>query len=242
MSRYVVSMNLGGTFIPKNVQESHLDSANRWGAEYIQISGPLGESCKSPFGIKMEMFRIGFEPHDHIVWIDGDAVIRSDCPSLFDLVPDGSFGAVCNAQDERQDENLQTIAGLARDWVPSMQCDQSDYFNGGAMVFSGKHLIALAAAFSMSQLICEVHAGKAIGPMAEQTMTNWAVRAMGFPFVMLPASFNRLGVSAWTGKWREDDGTDNYILHLANVPGFDRNTKMDVLSRIEWRVPAEVET
>ncbi|KAA1258175.1 hypothetical protein LF1_06910 [Rubripirellula obstinata] len=82
----------------KNVRESYAAAADRWGAELLWIRQNL--KPVHPFWQKMFVCRHVHETFgsSHVLQLDNDMVIRSDCPSPFDLVKPKQFGIVAERQ------------------------------------------------------------------------------------------------------------------------------------------------
>lgn len=98
MRKVIAVLDLPPRRAPKNVRDSYIAAAKRWGAEVHFIRSPL--QPVHPFWQKM--FVCGhveklFGP-SHVLQLDNDMVIRSDCPSPFDLVPVDKFGIVAERQ------------------------------------------------------------------------------------------------------------------------------------------------
>lgn len=96
--RVIAVLDLPPRRAPKNVRESYEAAAQRWGAELHWIRGDL-QPCH-PFWQKMFVcghVRKLFGP-SHVLQLDNDMVIRSDCPSPFDLVGPKQFGIVAERQ------------------------------------------------------------------------------------------------------------------------------------------------
>jgi hypothetical protein len=96
--RVIAVMDLPPRRAPKNVRVSYEAAAQRWDAELHWIRGDL-QPCH-PFWQKMFVcghVRKLFGP-SHVLQLDNDMVIRSDCPSPFDLVSPKKFGIVAERQ------------------------------------------------------------------------------------------------------------------------------------------------
>ncbi|AMV35356.1 hypothetical protein VN12_24735 [Pirellula sp. SH-Sr6A] len=98
MKRVIAILDLPPRRAVPTVRESVEAAAERWNAELQWIRRPL-QPCH-PFWQKM--FVCGdvakrFGP-SHVLQIDNDMVIRSDCPSPFDLAKPGKFAMVAERQ------------------------------------------------------------------------------------------------------------------------------------------------
>jgi hypothetical protein len=82
----------------KNVRASFEAAAKRWSAKIVWITTPI-EACH-PFWQKMfvcNYVRATCGP-SHVLQLDNDMVIRSDCPSPFELVSSNEFAMVSGRQ------------------------------------------------------------------------------------------------------------------------------------------------
>lgn len=98
MKRVIAILDLPPRRAVPTVRESVEAAAERWNAELHWIRRPL-QPCH-PFWQKM--FVCGdvakrFGP-SHVLQIDNDMVIRSDCPSPFELAQPGQFAMVAERQ------------------------------------------------------------------------------------------------------------------------------------------------
>lgn len=245
--KIVLSINLGGRHTTTNVRESHAHAAGRWGAQYVELTVPTWSQRTDPFGIKLDIHRFPFPPGCRVAMLDGDCIVRADCPSLFDRVPRECMGAVANNQGGAYEAVVDANAGLWWESVAAMMnCaagyDPATYFNGGVLVFSPeRHLdawrladAAVRVALGERGAMRTTATGGAVSPMLEQTAMNVACVALGVPVHLLPPAFNRLGPAAWGCGGAMPD----YVLHLANL-GSLRGDKGAVLAGIDWRTVPE---
>ncbi len=98
MKRVIAVLDLPPRRAVKNARDSFKAAAKRWNAELHWISRPL-QPCH-PFWQKM--FVCGdvtkrFGP-SHVLQLDNDILIRSDCPSPFDLAEPDQFAMVAERQ------------------------------------------------------------------------------------------------------------------------------------------------
>lgn len=227
---YLVTLNVND-WIPANVAESHADAARRWDARYIQIENAPPEGM---YAAKSNLWRLGFKREDRIAWVDGDAIIREDCPSLFDF-PDTHFCAVRSIQSGNpMTPKMAEYFRVAESNQPGAMDDWRDYLNSGVFVLSGRDMWAYRAAWGMAESYRLLLGEPTIGSGVEETALTVAMHTMS-TVAYLDAAYNRLGPSAWAGKWTEDDGSQNYILHLAGGPWADGD-KRERLAAIDWRV------
>lgn len=220
----LLTMN-SGNYIGPNVEASHRAAAERWGAEYVQHT----EGEDDPFGEKIRCQAYMFDRGERVCWIDGDAIIREDAPSPFDLVPAGSMGGVNGlvsaasfASALEWWQRLGHAMGLCLDFP-------RDYLNGGLIVFDSD-MAEIWRSILRWKMVGDMHGGKT-SPMAEQTAFNVFARILGYPIHDLGDRWNVMGSRAWT----DPTMAHGYVYHLACIGPY-RENKRSVLEGIEWRV------
>ncbi len=222
--KILATVNLGGTYIPQNVMESHIAAASRWGAQYLQLTSLWGETDQM-WVAKTRLHRAGFPAEAQVCYIDGDAVIRADCPDVFDLVG-GNFGAVLNPPSyvaEHEWYSMLGKAGITTKFNPEM------YFNGGLLVFTpGMHAPIWEIASTLSCL------ARAYGPLVEQTYLNFGIQAVAPDLTVLPREYNAIGPDVWQG-----DVMNAYIYHFAPTSLVERPDKRARMESIDWRTVPE---
>jgi hypothetical protein len=229
VKRVLLTWNTGGTWIPKNVLESHKDAARRWNAEYVSIE----KATDSPFADKAILLRT-FNGGDQVAWIDGDAIIRFDCPSLFDVVPQDCFGGVPNFQGDTHDGDPWRYAEPDWQWMVErtgrldLFYDPTEFINGGVFVFCPE----------LHHAIWDDEFPKQ--PNAEQTMLNFRADMLGVKRKFLARTFNRIGPQAWA-----PGPMSCFIQHLAAFRFLfnkrRREDRMDALDAIDWTSKARLE-
>lgn len=96
--RVLVTINLGNVLHPES-RASMQDAARRWGADYREITTPLHAGGGRPHWNKTFLHQWArTHGYKRVAYYDADILIRSDCPSLLDLVPAGHLGLVSNDQ------------------------------------------------------------------------------------------------------------------------------------------------
>lgn len=222
MSKAIVTFNVGN-YWPANARYSVLDAAARWGAEVVEMT--------ASDDISRDKFRIHRKINaDRVLYLDADMLIRQDCPSPFDLVPENYFGAVSNYQDdERIDERLE-MDGQAWSWL----CQHL-----GRKDFSARETVngwfLLWAPACHDRIIDQLDAllPDKIPMLAEQAAWGWAFREC---LHLLPHGFNRVGRSVWESSHR----MTSYVYHWANWFEYrGAENKRERIQRTGWMVPVE---
>ena len=162
----------------QNVRESFQHAADRWGAEYVEATRENHPVKLHPATAKLEAFDIC--DADAVFIIDADAIIRSDCPNPFEVLPKGHFSVV--GLSPRVDPGGDILScGNDYEWglmlalpgVEYMPADGWNYFNSGVMLaYREQHKAAMDLAYS----ICRIP--NALG-WIDQTPINYACKRLG---------------------------------------------------------------
>jgi len=137
LGKAVITLNLYGDGMPENIRASQRAAAERWNAEYVEINRPLF-GWHDPFLEKLHLDRHA-APYDRVVYLDRDAIVRADCPNLFEIVPKDHFGAVASEQEghnlpfhiQPKMDPLCRLVGVPIDYA-------TEYINSGVLVFSSQ--------------------------------------------------------------------------------------------------------
>lgn len=220
----IYTLNQSG-YLTDHVRASHEHAANRWGCEYVVLTEGVGQR-QDTFGMKLELHLL---PGDRCAWVDGDVLIRSDCPSLFEVVDERLFGAVPVFQDGTWTERSARVMQQSVDRMSTMldasrRVELTQYVNGGVMVWSQRH-------HSIWEWLSDAMPSGRTGPMDEQTAQNVALVKFETAIQFMPESMNRLGPATWNLTDRMTD----YIHHWARWNEF-RGDKQESMNRVEWRV------
>ena len=125
----------------ESARASFLDASRRWGCHYIEITeAPEGVY---PSLVKLRPFNLG---HDRVFYIDADTVIRGDCPSPFEIFPEGKFVAVRNQQPQMPGESYLACSNtidsdLAKigDRFGKIEFNREKFINSGVWLASKVH-------------------------------------------------------------------------------------------------------
>ena len=209
----VITLNLYGDGMPENVRASQRAAAERWGAEYVEITRPLF-GWHDPFLEKLHLDRHA-AAYDRVVYLDRDVVVRADCPSLFDLVPETHIGAVASEQDghhllfhiQPKMDPLCRLVGVPMDYA-------TEYINSGVLVFSPHiHQPAFEAARCLHGITSERS-----WEVYDQGCLGLGIKWSGTPLHLLPPEFNRCGERLWD-HWTPK--MDSYIWHFCGKKTWD---------------------
>lgn len=170
--------------------------ASRVGADFISISESL--FCPAmPGWEKLQLGKI-LDTHERVVFIDADAIVRSDTPNLFNLVPVGSVGgfrptsAWWGANGKYFYEHHSKQFG-----VPTPANDGS-YINTGVMVLDQTHRPILVAP------PCFPNSGN-----YEEPWINIQIQTQRIPVTELSWHYNNTGFTRWGYRPKRA-----YIMHF----------------------------
>ncbi len=135
MNKYLVTLNFGRDLLVPNSRQSMRHAAARWGATFVEIT----RSSAPGFAAQVRLDHLAPRP-GRVAYYDRDMVIRDDCPSVFELVPEGHFGFVLADQGHLSEEfrrqwNVGPFNHWARALGSTIEYTKEAYFNGGFMVF-----------------------------------------------------------------------------------------------------------
>jgi len=193
MNKYLVTLNApaNDNVLTPNGRQSLLSAARRWGADYIEIASP-------PFPDHHYRSKVHYDkklPEGRICYVDGDVVLRDDCPSPFDIIPEGRLGLVRSHHPSHGGATHHVDNNLPR-WIEGIggigEYDlRTEYPNTGFVVFD---LPTHREMFDEARRISESHWNN-----------NWWCADQGHIF----ASYKRLGIQPiWLPPMIQHNGDD----------------------------------
>jgi len=151
-----------------------------------QVRGVCGKRAS------WEKLRMGefLETYDRAIFIDADAVIREDCPSLFDIVPEDSFAGYNEVPWHPTDIMVDRIKRIADFYglVPPLH-DGTQYLNSGVLVASKIH----RDVFKVPKLEYKT-------PLHEQDYINLQLLYKKIKVFRLPWQYHCLVTDGWGPK------------------------------------------
>ena len=127
-------------------------------------------------------------------FFDADALVRVNCPSLFDIVPEGQFGGVLSHQPGHELADRHVLASLPH-WLERHGIRGldpiDDYLNTGVLVFDRP---AHDAVFRTATGSGWEHGDWVI---TDQAMLSAAIHLLEVPLFRLAPQFNRCGDAIW---------------------------------------------
>ncbi len=198
-----------------------VDYAERCGAELIVLQG--GDNLPSPHWIKFALYDLLKKEFSRAVWLDGDILIRSDAPSLFDVVPEDEFGIFNEGYYTPRSICLHEVKKVYDVNLPNW--NGKDYYNTGVMVVSRKH----RHIFKVQDEIKPLR-----NSFGEQTYLNMRLMQSGEKVHLLNHRYNRMCLmDRYLGMTR----LDSFIVHYAGLEVISKQTILEAMLRDidEWK-------
>lgn len=200
MKRNVVCTITVGDFYEKLAHSSHPPLhayAEKCGADFV-VWREL--KTKVPGYTKFEMVRTLLASYERVLFVDTDALVRFDCPNLFELYGPEVFVAFNEEHifPERRASKADFCAELGLP-PPEQWLDSKQYFNTGVFLCSRRHRNLFAP-------------HREIDHFGEQTALNYQLFEHKTDVVQLPHRFNRL---VKTLRLSGECFDDSYIAHFA---------------------------
>ena len=136
VNKYVTTLNTGRNVLYENGRASLREAARRWGADYVELLTMRTPEPRTPYHEKIHIDE-HFGDDCRVLYYDGDIVIRSDCPSPFEIVPPGEFGLVRGHYPSHAGATNhveKTIHGFAERHGVTIDCKE-EYPNTGMILF-----------------------------------------------------------------------------------------------------------
>jgi len=214
-----------GGFLAENSRESFQDACRRWDCDYIEYTGPC--FAGHPAFLKLHAFSLC--PHERIMVLDADTIVRDDTPSPFDMTSPEYFHASQNAQAHHAPHVTEIHKKMAEESIrniltvkPIESLIDADYirdnfFNSGMLIISREyHEPVLSLAVYLSEFV-SAH-------WIDQIPLNIAVFAYLHGYVDMGVAWNRQISSNF-------DHMTDYIYHFSGDP-----RRYDLLNRVNWHM------
>lgn len=139
MSNAIVTLAVGHSPLWEVSHPLMAAYAERIGCDFIKITGEALEKVAA-HSRKLEVAN-SLKTYDRVLFLDGDVIIRENCPDLFELVPEEALGATVEGEPFFKDSSLILadackLYGIEAD---EERLDQEGWFNSGVMVISRCH-------------------------------------------------------------------------------------------------------
>jgi len=200
--------------------------AKKIGADFKMIET---SSSSSPHWEKFQIAKF-LDSYDRIIYLDCDVLIRADCPSLFDVVPDGELGMFNEAPFTLN--RLNSIEEACKAYGIRLNTFDGRYFNTGVMVIPKrwKHLFR-----KPKQELFNFHEQGYLNAMIQFQFNKHGNELRVFE---LDYHFNRMScMDGVTGEER----FDSFIIHYAGFPniqavaGFMERDSLVIKNPKNWK-------
>jgi len=226
-TRFIYAYSEGKRYeLLPNAQASMEAAAERWGATFQPIERP----GRGNFWCQKMRHFLDVCEGDRALYLDGDMLIRADCPNVFDLVPSYKAGFVPVQQDHR---NL--LVHSAMGGVPCVQ--------GGFQLYS-KHQAQHVFNVMLYKQFERLH-----WTGMDQDQIQFMISALSADVCWLPAMFDFIFPPSyskdWIHKalardcWMYKPMLPRYIVHFAgNREGWER--KAGRVKMFDWKLIPEL--
>src|SRR5215469_12429006 len=191
---YIVTMNIGNASVPEAARASMRAAASRWDADFVEVLRPIGAN-RHAFFQKLQLHH-HLPDGSRILYLDGDVLIRQDCPSLFELVPRGHLGL--SRHDHPSNRRMVSqVRGPLADFCETVGVDLDavdDYAHTGMMVFE---LPLHRAFFTEMNSIIDRYGFTPFWVISDQAPVSAARKKLSLPTYWLPPMFQMTGEVLW---------------------------------------------
>lgn len=193
----IVVLNLNN-FLPDIARKAFQAAADRWGAEYVELTEPV----LLPNGRRVHHFwqkalipqSTALEPYARVLQLDADVLVMPNCPNPFDAVPEGKIGVVSRIQAHRPVRAL--IASLTK-FAPGCRTffglepykHETQHLNAGFILYEPKTHASLLRRW----VRCGKRARWKGGIVPEQLALSCLLAHRKSPVYWLSAEFNIVG-------------------------------------------------
>jgi ADP-heptose:LPS heptosyltransferase len=150
-----------------------------------------------------------FDTYDRIAYFDVDILIHPQCPDLFNMVPEGSLGAVPDCPDGRWGNlnRLNEIMAIQQQ-LGSLEWT-SGYFNSGVLIMSKRH----RSLFDHPEIRAQIEV-----QFRDQTLLNYNFRRV-YPaisdFYSLDKKFNAMEINGYSSRGPRANKIMAMVMHFA---------------------------
>lgn len=181
--------------------------ARRTNSDFYSITDNLYP--KTPLFEKIRIHHF-LNDYDQVLYLDVDMIIRKDCPNLFEMISENSFGAYNEGADIEDDgigHRRELMAEVARAaGIPFEFSSQHRYFNVGVMMVGKEHQCLFEEPTKMIPAV-----------MGEQSYINIMIEKKKPNLYHLPKCFNQMPFNR-----SRDYLESSYIVHCAGYSFEDR--------------------
>jgi hypothetical protein len=193
----VCTLNVGRDCIDQNARSSIREAARRWQANYLEILVATGDTKLHHYYQKLRLLD-HLPSNCRVLYLDGDVVIRSDCPSPFAIVPRGQLGWIRSHHPSHAGASshiFQPMADLAKRNGVVVDVKE-DYLHSGLMLFELPQHKDLF--IEVNRIVAE-QGFNSHWPIADQGLFTVARKKLGLEVFWLPPMFQMAGEELWAG-------------------------------------------
>jgi len=213
-----------GGFLAENSRQSFKDACRRWDCDYVEVT-EIVESWH-PALLKLKAFNLC--PHERLMVLDSDTIIRSDTPNPFEFTDPEVFYASQNEQEHfarylgglhrqmAEDSLKRLLDAKPIGHLVDVEYIRDHFFNSGMFIVSRKHHEAV---LSLAFYLC---LGVPHIDWIDQLPLNVAVFALLGGYTDMSTMWNRffpLNINSMT----------DFIYHFAG-----NLRRYDILPRVHW--------
>ena len=213
-----------GGFLSENSRQSFKDACRRWDCDYVEYTTVGGHH---PAFFKLKAFDLC--PHDRIMVLDADTIVRDDTPSPFDMTDPEYFHASQNEQEHQAPHVRRIHQQMALESLKSILTTKpieslvdadyikENFFNSGMLIISREyHQPVMSLAWYLNEYVTS--------NWLDQLPLNLAVFAFLGGYVDMGP--------AWNYQIPQDYKNMNaYIYHFSGDP-----RRYDLLNTVNWHV------
>jgi hypothetical protein len=197
VNKYVATLNTGRNVLHENARASLREAARRWGADYVELLSMRSPDPRTPYHEKIHLDE-HFGDNCRVLYYDGDVIVRSDCPSPFEIVPAGQLGLVRSHYPSHAGATLhveRNIPAFAARHGCVIDC-RDEYANTGLILFeTDSHRAVFAEA---RRMVAEV-GWDDDWAIADQGFLAVAVKRTSAPVFWIPPMLQHAGSDLWQG-------------------------------------------
>ncbi|MCC9655276.1 class I SAM-dependent methyltransferase [Rhodopirellula halodulae] len=197
MTNAIVTLSMKPQIMHPKCRSNYAYIADKWGVELHVLEEPTAKDLEChPHWHKQTICRYVQEnlPHvERVLQLDDDLLFRSDCPNLFDIVPEDKFGA-CSYLPNSRSVRAQNYWSQ-RLGIPSQP--KYLHFNGGMYLYSIERHSELLKSIDAYSLGSRINFDRYGCP--DENATCVKLLHEGVPIYSIPMHFN-----TWYPKFRRE--------------------------------------
>lgn len=211
MKRALAVLNIGGKSLHPKSRASFMAACARWGCDFKEFTEQIAPRVHHYWQKAFVIERL--QEYDQVLQLDADMLIRSDCPSPFDLVPHDAIGVVSARQCLTHAWIRGREVSMAA-WAKRLKMKKPNDFrhlNGGFILYSPE---THAPLFSEWRKIGRRYKFTPKELPEQATLSILVGNTPGLRVVWLPHTFDCVGVNQLSRQDRIGSRMKGYIYHF----------------------------